>query len=224
MLYVTGDTHGSLDYNKLHTMREKFTGEDLLLIAGDFGAVWHKNTLEKDLQIYRRLKCKVLFADGNHENFDLLESLPQEEFCGGKVHRAAENVYHLMRGQVFTLQGRTVFVMGGAESTDKVRRREGQSWWKQESVTWADVDEGLKNLAAHANAVDYVLTHTMPSSLLMRPPFYRKVGVAPNTSEYLLNIFAEQVRFTHWYFGHWHMDAELGEKYTTLYQKVIPLP
>ena len=133
-------------------------------------------------------------------------------------------MYHLMRGQVFTLQGRTVFVMGGAESTDKVRRREGQSWWKQESVTWADVDEGLKNLAAHANAVDYVLTHTMPSSLLMRPPFYRKVGVAPNTSEYLLNIFAEQVRFTHWYFGHWHMDAELGEKYTALYQKVIPLP
>ena len=40
----------------------------------------------------------------------------------------------------------------------------------------------------------------------------------------LLNIFAEQVRFTHWYFGHWHMDAELGEKYTALYQKVIPLP
>lgn len=224
MLYVTGDTHGSIDYNKLHTIRKSFTREDILLIAGDFGAVWNKNTLKKDLEIYTRLPCLVLFADGNHENFDILETLPQEEFCGGKVHRVAENVYHLMRGEVFVIQGRKIFVMGGAESRDKAFRREGYSWWKQESVTYADVEEGLKNLAAHGNSVDYILTHTMPSSLLERLSFYGWTRAAANTSEYLLNVFAEQVRFTHWYFGHWHIDDEFGEKYTALYQKVIPLP
>ncbi len=223
MLYVTGDTHGSVDYNKLHTMRGKFGAGDLLLIAGDFGGVWNKNTLEKDLRIYRRLKCKVLFADGNHENFDLLQTFPQEEFCGGKVHRVAENIYHLLRGQVFTLQGKSFFVLGGAESRDRAFRREGFSWWKQESVTYADVEEGLKNLAAHGNAVDCVLTHTLPSSLLMRPPFCGKAGSVPNTSEYLLNIIAEKIRFGHWYFGHWHLDAEIGEKYTALYQKVLQI-
>lgn len=223
MIYVTGDTHGSLDYNKIHCMRKRLRKDDFLIIAGDFGAVWHKNTLRETLKIYERLKCRVLFADGNHENFELLNSFPSEIWQGGKVHKIAENVYHLMRGQVFGLEGKKFFVLGGAETRDKYRRREGVSWWKEESVTYADIDESLKNLAACGNEVDFVITHTLPSRLLYRPPFYELTGGRADVSEMMLNIIADQISFKHWYFGHWHFDGEIGPLYTAVYRKVIAL-
>ena len=44
--------------------------------------------------------------------------MPVSEWNGGKVHFVRPNVIHLMRGQVFTLQGQTYFTFGGASSHD----------------------------------------------------------------------------------------------------------
>ena len=103
MIFVTGDTHGQADFDKLlRFARENpnLTLNDFVVITGDFSAIWDKNTLERDLQPYRELPFTVLFADGNHENFDILNSYPEEVWRGGKVHKIAPNIIHLMRGQV----------------------------------------------------------------------------------------------------------------------------
>lgn len=223
MIYVTGDTHGTIDFNKLHCMRDRFRADDLLIVAGDFGAVWHPNTLAQTLRPYRQLRCTVLFVDGNHENFDALGAFPVQTWQGGKVHVVAENILHLLRGQIFTLEGKTFLALGGAESTDKAFRREGVSWWPQESVTLADVEEGMRSLAAHGMYADYVITHTLPSCLLVRQPFLDMTGGRAGVSEMLLNIIAENAQFGHWYFGHWHLDLDLGGKFSALYQRVVPL-
>ena len=37
----------------------------------------------------------------------------------------------------------------------------------------------------------------------------------------MLSYFEENVKYTHWYFGHFHTDANLNEKKTVLYRKVF---
>jgi hypothetical protein len=53
--------------------------------------------------------CTTLLVDGNHENFNSLSVLL--EWHGGKVHEGWPNILHLMRGQVFTLDGCTFFTI-----------------------------------------------------------------------------------------------------------------
>ena len=67
------------------------------------------------------LDCKsftTLFVDGNHENFDRLYEYPVEEWHGGKVHKIRPSVIHLMRGQIFEIEGKSIFTFGGASSHD----------------------------------------------------------------------------------------------------------
>lgn len=85
----------------------------------------------------------VLFIDGNHENFDKLNSYSVETWCGGRVHKVLDNVIHLMRGEVYNIEGNTIFVMGGGYSIDKYRRTEGVSWWLQEMPSEAEYQNAL---------------------------------------------------------------------------------
>lgn len=48
----------------------------------------------------------ILFADGNHEQFDALNSYSVDEWNGGKVHIIEPGIIHLMRGQVTRSMGR----------------------------------------------------------------------------------------------------------------------
>jgi len=222
-IYVTGDTHGGIDFMKLAALAMKVKGltrDDYVIVAGDFGGVWSKGTLERDLSKYIRLPYTVLFVDGNHENFDLLNAMPVEEWHGGKIHRVAENVIHLMRGQIFTICGKIFFSFGGAESTDKEWRLEGRSWWPQEVPNYADYDEAYKNLSAVGNKVDYIISHTIDEKTLLLPPLAQYDYEAFGTNRGLSN-FEQTVEYKHWYFGHYHIDADITDKKTALYNKVV---
>ena len=135
MIYVTGDTHRTDLDRFVHFCREHpgLSKRDYMIVTGDFGGVFFRETLEEDLQRFSDLPFTVLFVDGNHENFDLLNGYPVELWKGGKVHRVRPDVIHLMRGQVFELEGKTFFTFGGATSVDRARRVEGETWWRQES-------------------------------------------------------------------------------------------
>ena len=60
----------------------------------------------------------TLFVSGNHENFDMLVTLPMEEWHSGLVQKVWPSVIHLMRGQVYDIGGKKFFTMGGASSHD----------------------------------------------------------------------------------------------------------
>ena len=227
MIYVTGDTHGLEDFHKLHLFagrHHELTLNDFVIIAGDFGAVWENGTLAADLKPYTELPFTVLFVDGNHENFDLLSTFPVEEWHGGKVHRIKPNIIHLMRGQVYEIEGKSVFTFGGATSIDRAYRTEGRSWWRQELPTYGELDEGLANLKRYGNKVDYIITHTCGQRALAYPRMRMIAGVKVNCPEtHLLSNFEDLIEFKHWYFGHFHTDAKLSYKYTVLYQEVVAL-
>lgn len=162
-------------------------------------------------------KCpyEILFIDGNHENFDRLESVefPIEKKYGGIVRRIKDNVFWLTRGQVFNIEGKTFFTMGGANSTDKDRRVPNKSWWERELPLNDEYHAAIQNLKNVGNKVDYILTHTCPVSLI------RKMGRTPSVADLELTgfldwIMLDAVTYDHWYFGHWHDDREITEKAT----------
>ena len=227
MIYVTGDTHGLQDFNKLHIFageHPELTKDDFVIIAGDFGAVWSNATLAENLRYYKELPFTVLFVDGNHENFNLLETFPVEEWHGGKIHRIKPDIIHLMRGQVFEVDGKKIFTFGGATSIDRDYRIEGKSWWKQELPTYEELDEAFENLKKHENRVDYIVTHACGQRALAYPQLSRVAGVKSLCPEsHLLSNFEDTVQFKHWFFGHYHIDARLGNGYTALYHEIVRL-
>ena len=152
MFYITGDTHGTVDWEKINTSNfpeQKYmsTQNDFLIVTGDFGGIW--DGAEQDryvLKAYDQRNFTTLFIDGNRENHDLLDKYPVEKWNGGKVHKISDRVIHLMRGQVYSIFGTTFFTMGGAESTDKEYRKEGESWWAREMPSDEEYEEALRNL------------------------------------------------------------------------------
>ncbi|MDR1765378.1 MAG: metallophosphatase [Lachnospiraceae bacterium] len=121
MLYLTGDTHGLHDVRKITGFMDKhgFEEGDRLIVLGDFGVCWDGGKYDGEVRrFWEETGVDVFFVDGNHENHDLLAALPESEMFGGKVHRLGEHMAHLMRGQVFEFDGKTLFTMGGAQSHD----------------------------------------------------------------------------------------------------------
>lgn len=227
MIYVTGDTHGLEDFYKLHIFageHPELTLNDYVIIAGDFGAIWSEQTLVENLRYYTELPFTVLFVDGNHENFDLINSYPVETWNGGKVHKIKPNIIHLMRGQIFEIEGKTIFTFGGATSIDRDYRIQGRSWWPQELPTYDELDEGIANLKRYGNKVDYIITHSCGQRALMYPKLRIYAGVKIACPEsHLLSNFEDIVQFKHWYFGHFHIDAQLSDKYTVLMHNIVKL-
>ena len=226
MILVTGDTHGTYDYNKIYLLNKRniLSKNDYLIIAGDFGGVWNKKTLDEDLSYYTKLPFNVLFVDGNHENFDLLNSYPVEIWNGGKIHKIKDNVYHLMRGQIFTIENKTIFTFGGGTSIDKMWRKEHISWWKEEIPSFDEIDEAKNNLKKYNNKVDFIITHSIDRKALYNPKLLLNGNKCREYEDNaILDWFEENVSYKHWYFGHYHLDADLTDNKTVLYQEFVEL-
>ena len=63
------------------------TRDDYVLICGDFGGVWSDSPKEHEkLDWLEDRPFTTLFVDGNHENYDLLEAMPVENYIAGWGH------------------------------------------------------------------------------------------------------------------------------------------
>lgn len=225
MLYVTGDTHG--EYARFRSLpygMKSLDSQDTLIVCGDFGYIFRDDNKEQEyLEFLSKLPFRLLFVDGNHENFDKIYSYPIDMWCGGKVHiirrdeEGIPKVIHLMRGQVFVIEGKKIFTFGGGYSIDKGRRQPGYSWWCQEMPTDEEMKDAIHNLEQNQYNVDYIITHTAPEDTMCL--FH------PNhPEEKRLNNFLEWVRenttYKHWYFGHLHEDRDLWRNQTVLWYEV----
>ncbi|SHH19754.1 metallophosphoesterase family protein [Clostridium grantii] len=227
MIFVTGDTHGLReDLVKLNTVNfpksKELTKTDYVIICGDFGLVWNDSKGEKRwLQKLKDKKFTTLWIDGNHENFNLLEQYPVSEWKGGKVHFINDSVIHLMRGQIYEIEGLKFFTFGGAQSVDKYHRKENISWWKEEMPSKEEYEEGLKNFEKHKWTVDYIITHDCCSNL-------KDILLYKNAKRNELNKFFDlietKVNYKHWFFGHYHEERTFQDnKHTVIYNDVIEI-
>lgn len=218
-LFVTGDTHGErARFQFTDTPFEELALEgDILFVTGDFGYVHNNNANEMNFRrIFLEKKYTTCFVDGNHEGFGVLNSYPVSMWCGGKVHVIEEDdnhvpkLIHLMRGQVFNINGKKIFTMGGAYSMDRNMRIRDKNWWPEEMPNDEEKKEALDNLSKNDNKVDYIITHTTRSKNIVRIcPRHQSENEKP-INEFLEYIY-ETVDFKHWYFGHLHKDEDIIE-------------
>lgn len=219
MIYITGDVHGNIDFEKLYSLLDYHVSyDDTLIILGDAGICWSKYQDEIVANLYKRIPITVVFIDGNHENFDELKSFPIVEYKGAKVHQISKHIYHVLRGEVIELEGYSFLCIGGACSTDKEYRKEGESWWKDEEITKSDVDNALANLKRHNFTVDCVLTHCVNTDTLKK---YTSYPIDVSTD--MLNFVDEQVVYRYWFYGHYHDDRCVGNSKYCLYESIILL-
>ena len=103
-IFITGDKHGSLVPFFGLAQRNELTPADILLIAGDAGYVWREHDSSPLTTLQQLFPGTVAFVDGNHENHALLNSMEVQLWNGGRVHRVDERVYHLMRGELYSIE------------------------------------------------------------------------------------------------------------------------
>ena len=264
-VFVTGDIHGKYSVNRLlfNDNLSELTADDIIIVCGDFGLIWaSKNPFlknDKDFLIEKKCEDDVLdelsnkpwttvFVDGNHENFTRLNSeFEVVDFCGGKAHKIRNNIYHLIRGNIFTFNNKKYFVFGGARSHDiqdgildpskfdnefefnteyvnwvtsgKTFRIKNLSWWEEELPKEDEFQFAEKELDKVNWEVDYVISHCAPNSIASYFCFGRF------TPDILTNWFqkiADKLYFKKWYFGHYHTDSSLSS-YVALYENIIQI-
>ena len=252
MIYITGDTHA--EYSRFNTKnfpeQQTMTRDDYVIVCGDFGGVWYDNATERYwLNWLAEKNFTLLYVDGNHENFDRLNSVEFEtvDFHGGKAHKIRDNIFHLMRGHVFNLHGKKFFAFGGASSHDiqdgildpanyasmhdcvqnyRVRTKCGQmlrinhlSWWKEELPNEEEMERGKSALLACGNKVDYVISHSLPQNVCGYMGYFQGDAI----TEYFDHLVEYGLRFKEWHCGHFHREQKLLNKYQIHYQNITKL-
>ena len=130
-IYITGDLHGDLlcFQPEIFYGQEGLTKEDIILVCGDFGCVWHGD--ERDDEILDWLEGRpftTTFVTGNHKNYEY--SL--EEWRGGSIRRIRPSVILLERGNHL-------------------------SWWKEELSSEEEYQTARASLDRVGWEVDYIL-------------------------------------------------------------------
>ena len=223
-VYVCGDTHIPIDISKLNTtnwpQQKNLCKDDILLILGDFGLLWNSSWTKEEKFWARWLSKKrytVCFLDGNHENHFRLASLKETNFYGGKAGIAYDNIYHLKRGEIYTFGERSIFVMGGAKSTDISFRTPFKSWWPTEQPSRLEEIHAATNLKKHNYEVDYICTHTCPESVVK---YFESYGCnIPDSTRVFFDWIKDNVQFKTWFFGHFHTHKMYQDKFVCLYNE-----
>ena len=223
--YITGDLHGKLlsEKSKLPALSK----EDYIIVCGDFGFLLSDKKSKFEEENLDKLQNEVngatiCFIDGNHENFNRLESLKTEYKFENEVGKVRDGIYHLKRARPYVINGKSIFTFGGAISTDRMSRIPNQNWWYQEVPSKNDLI--LAENVITAKKFDYIITHTCPVSIREKIQSKKLFNLHCPT-EIALESLKRNINndFSVWYFGHFHADEIIQDKFRLLYRDIVKL-
>ena len=214
-IYVIGDIHG--DYKiidaRFGELQNSSSKHDVLFVAGDAGFInSYENEESKSFRIkhLNSLPFIIIVVLGNHENYDIIESLETTTIFNGECYKEeGVDVYYAKNGQIFDIDGTKIFTFNGGLSVDKQQRLEYEKqynrkfWWPQE-IKEEDFQKAFTTY--FTNRIDYVITHDVPLSIFKKlTPFIP--GRLKNQTCSLQDFFQKlytMKNFTHWYAAHYH--------------------
>ena len=221
-IFIIGDLHGDKNpirnfYNNYIKGTPKEVEENWLICLGDFGALYwfdyRDRNFKRDLSKY---PFKYFVIRGNHEerasNRAIIEpDLWEEVECFGNTclrQPAFPNIYYAKdEGGIYNIAGRKTFVIPGAYSVDKwYRLQMGWNWFPDEQLTLRERQE-LEDLATGQH-FDLVLSHTCFYSGMPRDAFLSSINqsTVDNSMENFMEKLKEQITFSLWLWGHYHLD------------------
>ena len=225
-IYLSGDTHGDITRFSTSNFPEgkDLTKEDLVIQLGDFGVIWDQADTSNEIYWMNWLADKpwtTLVVQGNHDNHDIIESLPKGLLYGGYVYEykcQKGTVYFTVPGEVYTINGEKYLAVPKARSIDKAYRTEGRSWWAKEMLSADEENNTLDNLDNHNWKVHFLLSHTCPDSVIgafldnpsspkFRDPVSRFLEFIANKLDFHANLF-----------GHFHNPRTYVDEATDYYR------
>lgn len=218
MIYITGDTHGDIGRFKTRAVRH-LKRQDYLIICGDFGFAWQGTKEErKQLEWIGKRRFTTLFIDGVHENRQMLDEFPREELFGGTVRRLGQRLFWLERGQVFTVDGKRIFAMGGGESEESALADTLDVTWPEDLPTTQELVDAADRLAQADYKVDYVISYEAATTIK------NAMNICQHTIN-PLNTFLDRVMrlctYRKWYFGCYHIDRKLSTTHRAIFKDVV---
>lgn len=240
-VWITGDIHGGVDIRKL-TIKNFPEGRllsksDYVIILGDFGLIWSNPISRSEkywLNWLNERPWTTLFIDGNHENHILLNELSITERFGGKVGVVSDSIYYLKRGEIYEINNKKILAFGGAQTTDMeskiwkggdkfkiVRRIEGRDWWREELPSEIDKQNAWNNLKKNNYKVDYIIAHTLPSSIIEKyDRVYVETGRKTDPTSLFLDEICMTIEFDKYFCGHFHDDYNI-DNFCMLFDSLV---
>ena len=124
----------------------------------------------------------------------------------------------LNEGEVYSIDGTTIFTMGGASSHDMEFRKEGKTWWRSELPNNAEHEHARKTLEEAEWKVDFVITHDAPSNIALELCAICERDFYPtNPLQRFLEELGEHVQFKRWIHGRYHLDRKIDKRHRAIY-------
>lgn len=160
-IMLAGDWHGQNYAAKDALLLAKKENVDLIIQLGDFG-LWSGFKGDQYLK-YVTLKAaeldiKVLWLDGNHEDFTKLYAKPLDPYTA--LRHYSDYLIHLPRNTRWQWSGINFHALGGGTSLDRSNRTEGINWWPQEAITQAQAYQAI-----NLGQTDILLLHDCPEGV-----------------------------------------------------------
>ncbi len=214
-----GDVHGNEHWTEqvLELLDYEFIYQ-----VGDFG-INNSETFRPMIQGWLVINnAHMVVIPGNHENYPLLHSWPINEH-GFHVEPGNDRIWYATRGNVWTHCGYKIAALGGAFSIDRGFRKEGKSWWPEETITEEDYEALVDNmLDAGWDDVDLFLSHDIPAGTQPAPRGFANLPQALEDESLRQRLIltkavmhAAPKLLIH---GHWHINMTsrfFGPDFTT---------
>ena len=236
MVYITGDRHGNFNDIQMWCRKRNTTKNDILIILGDAGINYYGNSYDMQLKEYlSNLNITLFCIHGNHEMRPTsIDTYKESQFMGGIVYKEDRfpNILFAKDGEVYSFNGLTTLVCGGAYSVDKeYRLLRGWHWFSDEQPSEV-IKQTVENKCDSLNwTVDVMLTHTVP--LKYEPTEWFIDGLEQDrvdkTTEEWLDSIENRLAYKKWYCGHYHGNKRIDklqfmyediEAFSTLNEKI----
>jgi Icc-related predicted phosphoesterase len=175
-----------------------------IIQLGDFGLWGDKSGAYFLGYLNKRLHkhgIHLVFVPGNHEDYDEIARLEEfgERNEDGHI-KVRSNIYMVPRGCVWEWDGKRFLGLGGAFSVDRSMGKEGERWFADEVITYADVDRAVENV--DGRDVDVFVTHDCSN----KTPWKTRIKPDPDSMENRRKIdeVLERVKPDMHFHGHMH--------------------
>ena len=147
----------------------------------------------------------------------MLNKYPVVDFCSGRARQISENIFQLIRGGIYEIEGKKIFAFGGGddEELDVNDFRECEEFKRLPSDE--ECEHARKILSESENKVDYIMTYDV--GFKMRGFLEMESNCFNNLHAYL-NEVSTSCSFKKWFFGCFHMDRRIPPFYYAVYENI----